>query len=1303
MAEGGAEKWSIDKLDHTNWITWKFQMKHLLLGKGLWNYVTGAATLAPSADERVKGTFEQKSQLAFSTIVMAVSTAQLYLITSCDSPKDAWDTLRNHFECETLGNKLFLKKQYFRKEMKEGTSMESHLKEMKEITDRLAAIGAPISEEDQVVTLLGSVPSSYSTLVTALEARADDVKLAFVQQALLHEEQKQSGEFVHGKGGTMSVGNSVLVGAQKKFKQKNSKNIKCYGCGGLGHIRRNCPREKKPENFRQVPTHKAKVADGNHIESEGCSTKEQNLNGDGAFSASVGKVSQQKNQSDHQDSWLVDSGASSHMTRNKGLLVNYQEFEVPEKVGLGDGRTVDAVGVGNVCMNMTFRVGQPKRSVMYHVLYVPELACNLFSVRAAATRGNIVQFGHTRCWIRDADGILKGMGTLVNKLYQLDCEPIESEYASAASVSSSDYSANLWHQRLGHLNIHQLKEIVQKEIATGIRLPKKANLSFCEGCVEGKMHRKPFKPVGEIRSTRRLQLVHSDVCGPMQTESIGGRKYFVTFIDDYSRCCAVYFMRNKSEVLEKFKEFEAVTTNQQSQRIGTLRSDNGSEYISKTFEEYLKEKGIHHELTVPNSPEQNGVAERMNRTLVEMARSMIAHARLSNSYWAEAIATAAYIRNRVPTSARKPDISNLKVFGCMAYAHIPDNERRKLDKKAIKCRLVGYCKKSKGYRLYDEKSKKIFIRRDVIFNETDFGQGGIRNDKYYVNLEEITHPTEDENPQEKPRRSERQRRAPVRYGFEEYADRVTEEVHHVAYHVCEISEPKTIKEALSGDHAKEWKEAADSEYKSLLENETWELVELPPSKRPVKCKWVFKVKHKSDGTVERFKARLVAKGYTQKYGIDYDETFSPVVRFTSIRLLLAYAVQNDMLIHQMDVVTAFLNGELEEEIYMEQPDAYIEPGKEHLVCRLKKSLYGLKQAPRCWNKAFREYLISIGFQQSEADPCVYIQAKDDAITIIAVYVDDLILITKTKEEMEQVKDSLKIKFKMKDMGKLHYCLGVSIEQDDEQKCLWIHQKQYILNMLAKHGMTDAKTVSTPSDTSVKLEKDDGVSKDVDGTKYQSLVGSLLYAAIATRPDIAHAVGVVSKFNARPSEAHLTAAKRILRYLKGTSNLALKYKKSDEEIPIGYSDADWAGDMDDRHSTSGNLFLMSGGAVSWMSKKQATVALSTAEAEYVALSSAAQEAVWIQKLLSDLGTPPDKPMTMMEDNQGAIAIAKNPVAHARTKHIDIRHHYVRELVQKRLIELCYCQTDDMVADVLTKPLTRARFEKLRLLMGIDSPK
>ena len=367
-------------------------------------------------------------------------------------------------------------------EMKEGVSIRSHLKQMKELTDRLAAIGSPIAEDDQVGTLLGSLPASYVTLVTALEARVDDdLQLNFVQQAITHEEQKRS---VQQPVPLDRDSEPALAVSTRKYK--------CYGCGEKGHFRRDCPRKKT------YPDHKAsRAAEDNNGEDDS----------DSAFVVS--------DSDGRSGTWVMDSGASRHMTPTKGLFMNYQELKTPESVALGDGRTVEAEGVGNVHVQMLFKSKMSYQAVLYNVLYVPKLACNLFSVKAATEKGKVVQFGHSRCWIKDKRGTLRGTGVLRGKLYYLECEAASMEQASLASQQTRE--SDIWHQRLGHINKQQLQQIINDELATGIHIPKATDLSFCEGCVEGKMHRKLFKPVGGIRSTRKLQLVHIDICGPMQT------------------------------------------------------------------------------------------------------------------------------------------------------------------------------------------------------------------------------------------------------------------------------------------------------------------------------------------------------------------------------------------------------------------------------------------------------------------------------------------------------------------------------------------------------------------------------------------------------------------------------------------------------------------------------------------------------------------------------------------------------------------------------------------------------------------
>jgi len=944
------------------------------------------------------------------------------------------------------------------------------------------------------------------------------------------------------------------------------------------------------------------------------------------------------------------------------------------------------------------------KCVLCDVLYVKELAVNLLSVSATTKNGYGVTFSQDTCRILDKGGKLVCHGVKQGNLWKvLLCRVAHS----AALAHGGPTVADLWHQRLGHINDQTLTQALKRGTVTGIAgLDPNDVISFCEGCTLGKMVAKPFEPVGEVRATRRLQTVHSDVCGPITPQSTGGSKYFVTFTDEYSRATSVYFMTQKSQVIDKFREFEATVVGETGQRIGTLRTDNGTEYVNQDFTRYLQSRQINHETSTPYTPQQNGLAERVNRTLIEKARALISHAGLAKSYWAEAVSTAAYLKNRTPTRSlkgditpyerwygRKCDVSRLRVFGCIAYARLPGQLRQKLDDTARRLRFIGYGKGNKGYRLMDEETKKVYVCRDVVFNETDFGKAdhAVPLDLEPDVADELPDqkPDDDELPQVRDR-PRRQIREPNWYG-----DTVT----HCAF-MADECEPQTMAEALKTPDADAWKAAAEAELESLAENHAWELVPLPPGKKTVGCRWVFKVKRKEDGSVDRYKCRLVAKGYSQRPGIDYDETFSPVVTFTTVRALIAYATQHGMHIHQMDVVTAFLNGQLDEEIYMDQPEGFEEPGKERLVCRLLKSLYGLKQSPRCWNRELREFLTSEGFIQSQADPCLFYRRKENkSLVIIAVYVDDLIIVADQEDDITATKEMLSRRFKMKDLGLLSFVLGIGAQQDRDAGTVTLHQKRYVLNLLSRYRMTDANPVSTPADVNVKLVKDDGVSKPADRELYQSLVGSLLYAAVATRPDIAQAVSAVAKFAAAPSEAHMTAARRILRYLKGTSNMGLVYSREGGNLHA-YSDADWAGDQDDRKSTTGNVVILAGAAISWLSKKQQSVALSTTGAEYIALSQCAQEIVWIRRLLQEIGDGVMPPTKVFEDNQGAIQLARNPGSSRRTRHIDIRFHFTREAMEEGVIDIVYCHTKDMTADLLTKPIPRQQFETLRGKLGID---
>ena len=870
-------------------------------------------------------------------------------------------------------------------------------------------------------------------------------------------------------------------------------------------------------------------------------------------------------------------------------------------------------------------------------------------------------------------------------------------------------------------------------------------------------------------SSEVLELVHSDICGPMSVESVGGNLYYLLFIDDKTRETFVYFLRHKSEVFSKLVEFKTLVENQTNKKIKKFRSDNGKEFVNRQMSNLFKQCGIIHQLTCEYTPQSNGVAERANRTLMEKARSMLEEAGLERKYWAEAVQTAVHLKNRSPTKAVKgktpeeawsgikPDLSELKVFGCKAYMHVNKEKRTKLDAKSKELTFVGYSTESKAYRLVDLKDGKLYKSRDVTFFENQFfnrEKSELSTQKNNREIREcipVTNRSDDHStPAEQPdlfleceeienqseindssvlvnQREERsssseqniveveptnnQEEVPDRVeptdNQEEVPDQGVNEIEHrryplrerkqkdfsdfTLYHTMEEqqNDPLTVEEALKREDRDKWQQAINAELNALKKNGTWTLLKIDPRVHVnvVDSKWIFKIK-KEPGGKERYKARLVARGFTQVQGIDYEETFSPVIRHSTLRLLLAIAVENDLQCDQMDVVTAFLNGDLSETVYMKQPKLCEEKGKEDHVCLLKKALYGLKQAPRAWNHKLHEALIEMKFKRSENEPCVYISKQNKIITIIAVYVDDILIFYNSSKERDKVKKELKSKFEMKDLGKIDVFLGMKINQ--QGRTIKVDQRDYIEKLLKDFGMSNCKPVKTPLEMGHKLTKpNDENYVPPKEYPYQKLIGSLMYLAVCSRPDISYAVSYLSQFNNSYTSEHWIAAKRIMRYLKGTADYRLIFMKKGEHI-TGYVDADHAGDICDRKSYSGYVFLLGGAPISWESKKQKTVALSSAEAEYIALSEACRETIFLKRLYAEI-IGIDKTITLHSDSQSAIQIAKNPVHHQRTKHIDVRIHFIRDAVKEKVVTLKYLQTEEMTADIFTKVLPRCKFE------------
>jgi ribonuclease HI len=1305
-----------------NYHTWEFQIRKYLQLKKLSDCIT----------DPVKEKDAAKLAECEAIISLAVDKRLIPHIRNAKSASEVWKTLERLYADTGLTRRVGLLRSLMSTRY-EG-DMNAYLDMIMDLSNKLAGTGFEITDEWLTAIILAGLSDVYKPFIMSIEASGTQITSDLIMSKLLDNKEENgeaSGTALHSKS--------------------HKKKVKCFNCGKPGHYSSKCrlPKKEKPSSKEN-----AKVAFLGIVKANG------NLSDDSA-TALVSKCSS-------ENVWVVDSGASRHMTPHRGLLANIGPTST-KTIASADDTALSVIGSGQ----SNVKIGDAAVSIN-DVLLVPKLSTNLLSVYEMAKKGNILMFDARGCTIKNANNETVCVIKPQNGIYMLKAE--EKKCLLMQSVEDDIY---MWHRKLGHTNIAYIRNMLKvNNINAKDNVELDMKIKNCETCSRGKLCRKPFN-ISESKSKGILELVHSDLAGPMEETSLGGARYFLTFIDDYSKKVFVYFIKSKSEVFGKFMDFKNLTENQMNKKIKKLRTDNGTEYGSKDFEKELRQGGIIHELSCPYTPQQNGVAERINRTLVEKARCMMIDAGLPKRYWAEATSMAAFIYNATNTPQVKgidsmtpdekfynvkTDISRMKIFGSKIMVHNP--KRKKWDQKAVKMIYVGPDPQSKGYRCADEFGN-IRISRDVKFLSDDrsIDQGREeRSDVGGVTASGVTAIKEEsndskkyttiyvgENEELKVDDAAEISNADQTGPDDEIADNnsndedaqvgdfqpdetsnessINEDIQDGEYQPDETSnetvassrsppntrsritrfspfnmnnfgfiavdaansEPVSVEVACK---SKVWHEAMSEELESHRKNGTWMLTELPENRKPIKSKWVFKVKRNEDGKVVRYKARLVAKGFSQKYGIDYDETYSPVVRYTSLRMLIAIAVNKKFKIYQMDAVSAFLQGELKEVMFMEQPEGFEDGTKR--VCKLNRAIYGLKQAGRQWNEKLDKSLRKFGLVKSKSDPCVYYMASGDLY--IAVYVDDVLIFFNDETKLIEIKTYLSSAFEMKDLGLAKGCIGVRIRQGDG----WVEldQENYIVEILKKFGMTDCKPVGTPSDTSRKLSVKDVNDENslVGVVPYQELIGSLLFLTQTTRPDIAYAVNDTSRFNSYHAEVHWVAVKRILRYLSGTRKLKLRFSKDDQQL-IGFTDADWGSDPDKRRSCTGFVFKMANAAISWCSKRQQTVALSSTEAEYMALSSAVSEAIWLKQFYYELVSESKKAIKIYCDNESCIKLAKNGSFSQRTKHIDMRHHFIKDHVENGDIILEHLTTKEMVADQLTKAVTKEKCVFCTYKMGL----
>jgi hypothetical protein len=1441
----------------TNFRNWAMTASYHFRVNNVWATINGdnkPPTQPPAtAGEAEMTAFQDQTKIwiaendkAISALLVLLHSNVITSLRSLRTASEMWTRLNSLYTKGSDNHMNNFKMQLFNFKMRRDEDVRSMQARFEEICDNLDRFDEPVSEVDKIARVLNSIPNTWRYFISAWESvpAADQRYHTLIARLLREEELNES-------AGIPSTSSTALV--TRSDRMTCSCSCHASGCPP-------CNQPKKQTSFQPrhqfQPKQQASQPDvsldqrvctfcnkSGHVAAK-CYRRKNNtrVNGQGHASGNSQRPQANITRTDQPDRvhfafissaheinntrfWVADSGATDHMCCRREWFTEIKFLDDPIQIIIGNRQTINGTAIGTVRQHSPFGTIE-----LHNVLFAPELGHNLFSIGRALDNGCRQSMDASKLKIfKDKTLIASGQRDSTG-LWRMDFTPCallapgrSSPSASTPTVAnlarSTTAPINVWHARLGHASYAKIVEMSKGVAVTGVDCGDQVQIptSPCEPCAMGKKVTDTFVS-SDSRAKKPGELTHFDTFTAGEP-SVGGARYGLVVVDDYTSLLAVYFLKTKDEAAAVINNhFTFIKASGHCPL--RARSDNAAEYKGQEMNKVFSSHGVHHEFSTPYTPQQNGRAERQIRTVVEMARSLLSHVE-HRSLWAEATATAAYIRNRIPLDrlnhltpfevwfGRKPNLSHLRIWGSRALVLNQDVSRKKFAPKCDTYTLVGYEEGSKSFRVWRtglrdvrvvkhieiiepdlDKSCNVVSRLDnpvetttidslftfpsfappcvrsaspsppLVDRETepplpieddftpiDDDQASFAVDQSSINSSrsdsvqllsesfnnqsilnssdhsvtsseaEVTAVTPTVNPFRRQRELSSLTNGLIRFagqlpaatssvdpvatrtrGRSDSTNRNTRTRSAPRLHLSRSTiVPNSIDEARTLSDWSLWKAACDDEMSSLVKLKTWTMVDASECKRrPISCRWLFRIKSNPDGTVARYKARLVVRGFEQKAGVDYDDTFAPVVALDCLRLFLSIAASNNYEICQFDVKTAFLNGELNHPIYMSQPPGYGDGTTR--ICFLQKSLYGLKQAPAEWNRKMDSFLESFGLHRSNYDRCVYF---GKGVSLV-LYVDDGLIAGIDRQSIERLLSAMSNAFEITH-GDVSYYLGLEIDRDRRNRTLHIHQEGYIGTLLDRFSMADCNPASTPAETSLNLS--DCEPAKPNSFPYREIVGGLMYLSTGSRPDISFTVGLLSRQLDKPSLTHWNAAKRVLRYLSGTRRTGIRYSipKNIDLINqlISFSDADFAACLTTRKSTSGVVLSLNGGPVTWFSRKQSNISTSTTEAEYVAAHDASREISWIRQLLAELGCHQIGPSVLHVDNSAAEHLINNPSHHRRTKHIDVKFHFVHHLVQNNLIRISHVSSSNQLADIFTKSLPKVQFLNICKLLNISS--